>query len=225
MSSGKRARKDGNPENNSFQPILPKTNNQERYLQAIRQNNLVLATGPAGTGKSYIATAFAAEALFYRKIKKVFLTRPAVEAGESLGFLPGEIDNKYAPYLVPFKDILEEKLGKGFFNYCLRENLIEAVPIAYMRGRTFKDCVVIIDEAQNTTPTQMKLILTRLGENAKCIVDGDINQKDIHGKSGLEDALERLIKLQGVKHVDFTKADIVRSGLCQQLIEAYEHRD
>lgn len=225
MSSGKRARKQNittTTNTTSFSPIQSKTSNQEKYLQAIRQNNLVFATGPAGTGKSYIATAYAAEALYYRRVEKLFLTRPAVEAEETLGFLPGELDEKYAPYIAPFRDILDEKLGKTFVDYLIKTKQIEPVPIGFMRGRTFKNCIVLIDEAQNTTPTQMKLILTRLGENCKCIVDGDLQQKDITSTSGLEDALKRLQHLPQVKTIRFQRGDIVRSGLCQQIVEAYD---
>jgi phosphate starvation-inducible PhoH-like protein len=223
MSSGKRARKENTTTvQGSFTPIQPKTTNQEKYLQAIRHNNLVFATGPAGTGKSYIATAYAAEALYYRRIEKVYLTRPAVEAEEKLGFLPGDLDEKYSPYIAPFRDILEEKLGKTFVDYLVKTKQIEPVPIGFMRGRTFKNCIVLIDEAQNTTPEQMKLILTRLGENCKCIVDGDLQQKDISSISGLEDALRRLQHIPLVKTIKFQRSDIVRSGLCQQIVEAYE---
>lgn len=224
MSSGKRARRENSTTitQSSFIPIQPKTTNQEKYLQAIRHNSLIFATGPAGTGKSYIATAYAAEALYYRKIEKVYLTRPAVEAEEKLGFLPGDLDEKYSPYIAPFRDILEEKLGKTFVDYLIKTKQIEPVPIGFMRGRTFKNCIVLIDEAQNTTSEQMKLILTRLGENCKCIVDGDLQQKDISSISGLEDALKRLQHLPLVKMIKFQRSDIVRSGLCQQIVEAYE---
>lgn len=193
------------------------------YLDSIKRNQITFAIGPAGTGKSYIATSFAAEQLYYRKIDKLILTRPAVEAGESLGFLPGDLQEKYAPYLAPFRDILDERLGKSFVEYCIKTGTIEPVPIGFMRGRTFKNAIVIIDEAQNVTPMQMKLILSRIGENCKIIVDGDISQKDIDGDSGLEDAVHRLTHIAGVDVVRFFNEDIVRSGLCRKIIQAYDN--
>lgn len=206
---------------NGFDPILPRNYAQSAYIEAIRTQDIVFAMGPAGTGKSYIATAYAAEQLYYKKIDKFIITRPAVEAEETLGFLPGEIEDKYAPYLYPIKDILEKLLGKSYVEYCLKVGYIEAVPIAYMRGRTFENAICLIDEAQNCTPGQMKLILSRIGENCKFIIDGDITQKDIKGDSGLEDAVHRLEGIHGVEVVRFLTSDIVRSGLCKKIIQAY----
>jgi phosphate starvation-inducible PhoH-like protein len=229
MSTSKRARSSrssGTKEteyDSQFIPIQPRNFAQEMYLNSIRQNQITFATGPAGTGKSYIATAFAAEQLYYRKVSKVILTRPAVEAGESMGYLPGELTEKYAPYLAPFRDILDDQLGKSFVEYCLKSGAIEPVPIGFMRGRTFKNAIVLIDEAQNATPTQMKLILSRIGDNCKIIVDGDVTQKDITGLSGLEDAITRLSHISGVETIRFLNNDIVRSGMCRKIIQAYEN--
>lgn len=225
MSTSKKLRsKSSSPDQikiNGFDPILPQNYAQSAYLEAIRSNDIIFATGPAGTGKSYIATAYAAEQLYYKKIDKFIITRPAVEAEESLGFLPGELDEKYAPYLAPIRDILEKLLGKSFVDYCIKVGYIEAIPIAYMRGRTFENAICLIDEAQNCTPGQMKLLLSRVGNNCKFIVDGDITQKDIKGGSGLEDAVSRLEGIKGVEIVRFLTNDIVRSSLCKRIIQAY----
>jgi phosphate starvation-inducible PhoH-like protein len=224
-SSSKKARKVASNPNqiqiNGFEPIKPKNFAQSTYLDAIRRSDIVFATGPAGTGKSYIATAYAAEQLYYKKVDKIIITRPAVEAEETMGFLPGELEEKYAPYLAPIRDILDRLLGKSFVDYCLKVGYIEAVPIAYMRGRTFDNAIVILDEAQNTTPNQMKLILSRIGNNCTYIIDGDISQKDIQGHSGLEDAMKKLSGIPGVDMVNFFTSDIVRSPLCKKIIQAY----
>lgn len=203
-------------------PIVPKTDSQKRYINAIKSHQLVFATGPAGTGKTWICAALAAQALESKQIDKIIITRPAVEAGEELGFLPGEMEEKFDPYLRPFRDVLDERLGKSFVEYMIKMGRIEAAPLAYMRGRTFKNAYVILDEGQNTTPTQMKMFLTRIGENCRVIVNGDLNQKDIRGKSGLDDAIKRLGFIPSVRCVEFGKSDVVRSGLVQEIVEAYE---
>lgn len=203
-------------------PIEPLTANQGKYISAIKTFELIFATGPAGTGKTWICGALAAQALDEGVIDKIIVTRPAVEAGESLGFLPGEIEDKFDPFLQPFRDVLNERLGKSFVEYLLKTGRIEAAPLAYMRGRTFKRAFVILDEAQNTTPNQMKLFLTRIGHDCKVVVNGDTRQKDIHGPSGLDDAVKRVSHIPCVKVVHFTKADVVRSGLVQEIVEAYE---
>lgn len=206
---------------NGFDPIYAKNFAQSQYLEALRTNQITFAVGPAGTGKSYIATAYAAEQLYYKKIDKIIITRPAVEAEETLGHLPGELEDKYAPYLLPVKEILEQLLGKAFVEYCLNSGKIEAVPIAFMRGRTFDNAIVILDEMQNASPNQMKLILSRIGENCQYIIDGDETQKDIRGKSGLEDAISRLEGIKGIEVCRFLDADIVRSAMCKKIIQAY----
>lgn len=226
VNSGKKARKNESVETvpNRFNPIKPINSVQAEYLDALRLNDIVFATGSAGTGKTYVATAYAAELLYYRKINKIIITRPNVEAGPSLGHLPGELDEKYLPYLVPFLDTFYEKLGKTFTDYAVNKSKsIEAIPIGFLRGRSFKDCLVILDEAQNTTPGQMKLLLSRIGTNCKMIIDGDIRQTDIKGPSGLSDAINRLKHIEGIAVVEFFDEDIVRSKMCKSIITAYNN--
>lgn len=202
--------------------IEPMNESQKRYIAAIKSFTLTFATGPAGTGKTWICGALAAQALDSGEIDKIIITRPAVEAGESLGFLPGELEDKFDPFLQPFRDVLNERLGKSFVDYLIKTGRIEAAPLAYMRGRTFKNSYVILDEAQNTSPMQMKMFLTRIGYNCKVIVNGDMSQKDIRGDSGLDDAVARLAWIPTVKHVKFTKDDVVRSGLVGEIVKAYD---
>jgi phosphate starvation-inducible PhoH-like protein len=209
------------PKTKRVAPLAPKTENQDIYMRAIRTGKLTFGLGPAGTGKTFIAASMAADALKNRQIKKIILTRPAIEAGESLGFLPGLLEEKFDPFMRPFKDVLNERLGQGFLNYAIKDGRIEALPLAYMRGMTFKDCWVILDEAQNTTPTQMKMFLTRIGEGSKIIVNGDLSQKDIPGRSGLSDGVQRVAKLPDVRVVRFTRDDVVRDDLVQQIIDCY----
>jgi phosphate starvation-inducible PhoH-like protein len=203
-------------------PLVAQNDSQKRYINAIQNCQLVFGLGPAGTGKTYIAGACAAHGLENHKFERIIITRPAVDAGESLGFLPGEMDEKYEPYILPFRDVLYERLGKGFVDAMCRNGRIEAAPFAYMRGRTFKDAFVILDEAQNATPSQMKLFLTRIGEGSKVVINGDESQKDIEGKCGITDAVERLGDLGAVRVVRFGREDCVRSGLVKMVLEAYE---
>jgi len=203
-------------------PLEPRSETQKRYIAAIKSFSLVFGLGPAGTGKTYIAAALAAQSLQNKQVEKIIITRPAVEAGESLGYLPGEKEEKYEPWIAPFREVLEERLGKTFVEYLLREGKIEAAPFAYMRGRTFKNCFVILDEAQNATPEQMKLFLTRMGEGARVVVNGDESQVDLHGPSGLTDAVGRLRGLGSVKVIQFSRADVIRSKLVAEIVEAYE---
>lgn len=204
-------------------PLKPRTAAQKRYISAINNNMLTFGIGPAGTGKSYCAGALAADALESGTIERIILTRPAVEAGESLGFLPGDLDEKFSVYIDAFRDILNERLGAGTVNYCLRHGRIIAAPLAFMRGKTFQeDTFVILDEAQNTSPDQMKMFLTRIGENCKVVVNGDIRQSDLRGPNGLADAVERVEGLPGVYVHKFERQDIVRSGLVKDLIDRYE---
>lgn len=220
MSTSKKSR-NNKIQINGFEPITARNYAQSAYLDSLRHNQITFAIGPAGTGKSYIATAYAAEQLYYKKIDKIVITRPAVEAEEELGFLPGDLSEKYAPYLAPIRDIFDKLLGKSFVEYCLKSGSIEPVPIGFMRGRTFENAICLIDEAQNCTPGQMKLILSRIGENCQYIVDGDVTQKDISGESGLTDAIHKLEHLPGVEVITFLNQDIVRSGLCKKIIQAY----
>ena len=203
-------------------PLQARTEAQGHYIIAIESAQLTFGVGPAGTGKTYICAAMAAEALSEKRIEKIILTRPAVEAGENLGFLPGELEDKIDPYMAPFMDVLHERLGRGFTDYLLKTGAIECAPLAFMRGRTFKNAMVILDEAQNTTPTQMKMFLTRIGEGSKVVVNGDPAQKDIPGASGLADAIGRLESLNRVRVVHFGREDVVRSGLVQAIVERYE---
>lgn len=230
VNSGKKARKGQHSEQEfdvryRFNPIKPMNDIQADYLDALQENDIIFAIGSAGTGKTYVATSYAAELLYYKKIDKIIITRPNVEAGPSLGHLPGELDEKYLPYLVPFLDTFYEKLGKSFTDYAVNKSKsIEAIPIGFLRGRSFKDCLVILDEAQNTTPSQMKLLLSRIGTNCKMIIDGDIRQTDIKGPSGLEDAIYRLDGIPGVEVVRFDDEDIVRSEMCKRIILAYNNK-
>ena len=207
----------------SNQALQAKTLAQENYIKAIRQHCLTLGLGPAGTGKSYCAAALAGEALESGKIERIILTRPAVEAGEQLGFLPGSVDEKFAVYIDAFRDILNERLGAGTVNYCIRHGRIVAAPLAFMRGKTFdENTFVILDEAQNTSPAQMKMFLTRIGEDCKVVINGDIRQSDIRGPNGLSDAVDKLKGLSGVYIHHFDYGDIVRSGLVKSIIDRYE---
>ncbi len=204
-------------------PLSAQTPAQQQYINAIRNHCLTFGTGPAGTGKSYCAGALAAEALESGRIERIILTRPAVEAGENLGFLPGEVEDKYAVYIDAFRDILNERLGSGVVDYCLRHGRIVGAPLAYMRGKTFSNnTFVILDEAQTTTPAQMKMFLTRIGEHAKVVINGDIRQSDLRGPNGLEDAINKVKGLPGVYIHTFERGDIVRSGLVRKIMDRYE---
>lgn len=207
----------------SHRPLEAKTPAQRRYISAIKNNCLTFGIGPAGTGKSYCAAALAAEALENGRIERIILTRPAVEAGEQLGFLPGAVDEKFAVYIDTFRDILNERLGSGTVDYHLRHGRIVAAPLAFMRGKTFTaDTFVILDEAQNTSIAQMKMFLTRIGEDCKVVVNGDIHQSDIRRPNGLADAVKRVRGVPGVAVHRFDRDDIVRSGLVRALLDRYE---
>lgn len=207
----------------SQREVKPLTPAQVIYDAAIRGSLITFGIGPAGTGKTWLAATRAAEALSAGEIKRIVITRPAIEAGESLGFLPGELEDKYDPYFRPVRDALVEHLGSGALEYHLKTGTIEARPLGLLRGATFKDCWVIFDEAQNATVTQMKLFLTRIGENAKMIINGDPDQVDLPAgtASGLMDAVSRLSAVKGVDVVTFAEADIVRSGICREIVAAY----
>ncbi len=205
-------------------PIHPKTLGQKEYLAAIRSNAITFGVGPAGTGKTYLAVAMAVKAFKAKEISRIILTRPAVEAGEKLGFLPGDLQNKVDPYLRPLYDGLFDLLGAETFQRLVEKQAIEVAPLAYMRGRTLDDAFIILDEAQNTTPEQMKMFLTRMGTNSKVVVTGDITQIDLPDKtkSGLVDALKVLKGIQGIAQVQLTDKDVVRHRLVQQIVKAYE---
>ncbi len=205
-------------------PIHPKTLGQKEYLAAIRANSITFGVGPAGTGKTYLAVAMAVKAFKAKQVDRIILTRPAVEAGEKLGFLPGDLQNKVDPYLRPLYDGLFDLLGAEAFQRLQEKQAIEVAPLAYMRGRTLDDAFIILDEAQNTTPEQMKMFLTRMGANSKVVVTGDITQIDLPDKSrsGLVDALRVLRGIQGIAQVQLSDKDVVRHRLVQQIVKAYE---
>lgn len=205
-------------------PVKPKTLGQKKYTEAIRDNFIVFGVGPAGTGKTYLAVAMAVRALKNHDVTRIILTRPAVEAGEKLGFLPGDLQNKVDPYLRPLYDALFDMLGGEGFQRQLEKGMIEVAPLAYMRGRTLDNAFVILDEAQNTTPEQMKMFLTRLGSGSKMVVNGDVTQIDLaDGKrSGLNDATRVLKNIEGITHVRFTDKDVVRFRLVADIVKAYE---
>lgn len=204
--------------------VKPKTPTQLEYFNAILKHEIVFAIGPAGTGKTYLAVAFAISALRNKQVTKVVLARPAVEAGESLGFLPGDLSEKIDPYLKPLLDALEDMLPYEKLQNYLEKNIIEIVPLAYMRGRTLNNSFVILDEAQNATTTQMKMFLTRLGPNSKAIINGDVTQIDLPKKenSGLIQVEKILQGIEGVSFVYFNKSDVVRHRLVKEIINAYE---
>ena len=208
-------------------PIKAKTVGQMQYVDAIRKNTVILGVGPAGTGKTFLAVAMAVKALRAKETSRIILTRPAVEAGERLGFLPGDLQTKIDPYLRPLSDALFEMLGPETYQKYLEKGTIEIAPLAYMRGRTLDDSFIILDEAQNTTPEQMKMFLTRLGFNSKAIVTGDITQTDLPAgtKSGLAEAARVLANIDDIAIHHFTERDVVRHKLVQKIILAYEKYD
>src|SRR6266849_6218528 len=207
--------------------LAPKTVNQRRYLEAIERNDLVFGVGPAGTGKTYLAVAMGISALIAKKVSRIILTRPAVEAGERLGFLPGTLQEKVDPYLRPLYDALFDMLEQDKVEKLLERNTIEVAPLAFMRGRTLSDSFIILDEAQNSTPEQMKMVLTRQGFNSKMVVNGDITQIDLPGgkRSGLLDVIDVLKGVEGISFVHFDERDVVRHSLVQRIVKAYERHN
>lgn len=208
-------------------PIQGRSANQQKLVKAFQENDLTFALGPAGTGKTYVAIALAVRALKNREVRKIILSRPAVEAGEKLGFLPGDMKDKIDPYLQPLYDALEDMIPANKLREHMETNVIQIAPLAFMRGRTLSEAVIILDEAQNTTTHQIKMFLTRLGMNAKMIITGDITQIDLpHSQvSGLVQALKVLRDVPGIGKVQFDKKDIVRHHLVQRIVEAYEKHD
>lgn len=205
-------------------PIKAKTLGQKKYIDAIKKNTIVMGVGPAGTGKTYLAVAMAVQAFRDKQVNRIILTRPAVEAGEKLGFLPGDLQNKVDPYLRPLYDGLFDMLGTEAYNIYMQRGNIEVAPLAYMRGRTLDDAFIILDEAQNTTKEQMKMFLTRLGMGSKAIITGDVTQIDLPAgkKSGLVHAINILKDIDDLEIVRFTEKDVVRHALVQKIIKAYE---
>jgi phosphate starvation-inducible PhoH-like protein len=208
-------------------PIYPRSENQCRLVEEYKKNDMVFAVGPAGTGKTYTAIALAVKALKNREIRKIILSRPAVEAGEKLGFLPGDMRDKIDPYLQPLYDALEDMIPVSKLKEHMDNNVIQIAPLAFMRGRTLNDAVVILDEAQNTTPQQIKMFLTRMGSNTKMIITGDLTQIDLphHSGSGLLHALHILKGVKGIGFVTLEKKDIVRHKLVTRIVEAYEKHE
>jgi len=208
-------------------PIKSKTHGQRKYVSAIKDNDIVFGIGPAGTGKTFLAVAMAVTAFRDKQVNKIVLTRPAVEAGEKLGFLPGDMQNKVDPYLRPLYDALYEIMGTETYQKYLEKGMIEIAPLAYMRGRTLDDSFIILDEAQNTTPEQMKMFLTRIGFGSKVVVTGDVTQIDLPGdkKSGLKEVIKILKDIQGIEFIFLTEKDVVRHELVRKIIQAYERYD
>ena len=205
-------------------PIRGKTIGQRAYVNAVRSHELTLAVGPAGTGKTYLAMCLAVVALKNKEVERIVLTRPAVEAGEKLGFLPGDMSQKVDPYLRPLYDALYELMGTDAYQKLMERGTVEVAPLAFMRGRTLSDAFIILDEAQNATPEQMKMFLTRLGAGSRCVVTGDISQTDLprDKKSGLREAIEVLRGVSGIAVVELTAKDVVRHELVQRIVNAYE---
>ncbi len=208
-------------------PITGRTPNQQKLVEEFANNDLTFALGPAGTGKTYVAIALAVRALKNREARKIILSRPAVEAGEKLGFLPGDMKDKIDPYLQPLYDALEDMIPPMKLKEYMETKVIQIAPLAFMRGRTLNDAIIVLDEAQNTTPHQIKMFLTRLGMNAKMIITGDVTQIDLPRttSSGLVQALKVLRNVKGIGRVEFSKKDIIRHQLVQRIVEAYEHFD
>jgi phosphate starvation-inducible PhoH-like protein len=222
----KRLAEAGRPRTFGKKTVSPKSLNQRRYVDAIESYDMVFGIGPSGTGKTYLAVAMAVDALLSKEVSRIILARPAVEAGERLGYLPGTVQEKVNPYLRPLYDALYDVLDPDRVERYLEKSIIEIAPLAFMRGRTLNDAFVILDEAQNTTSEQMKMFLTRLGFNSKAVITGDITQIDLNGRrSGLIEAVEVVGKVPGISFVYFTERDVVRHNLVQRIIRAYEDFD
>ena len=211
----------------SGRPIKPRTENQKKLVEAFDNNDMIFAVGPAGTGKTYLSIALAVKALKEKTIKKIVLSRPAVEAGEKLGFLPGDMKDKIDPYLQPLYDALEDMLPQAKLQEMMEKHVIQIAPLAFMRGRTLSDAIVILDEAQNTTCAQIRMFLTRMGWNTKMIITGDMTQIDLprEQKSGLKEALNILSGIEGIEIVELNRKDIVRHKLVTRIVNAYEKYD
>lgn len=211
--------------NNKFAPMSAKTEAQKRYFNALANFAIVFGVGPAGTGKTACSVSHACQELHFGRIERIIITRPLIEAcNENIGFLPGTLEEKQSPYLVPVRAIMDKVLGKSTVDMHIKEGRIEGVPLAFCRGRTFDDAHIIVDEAQNTNPEQMLMILTRIGSNSKIFINGDSEQSDALGLNGLDDAIRRISWMPSVKTVEFSLDDIVRSYLISDIIKSYRHK-
>ena len=221
-------RKRANPEkefvNTQFRPISAKNEAQKKYLSAMGNFTIVFGLGPSGTGKSICSMGWALGELFFGRTERVIITRPAVEVGAGLGFLPGDQSEKFSPWIQPLTEISNKCLGKSHTEMLIKEGKLEAVPIPYCRGRSWDDSIILVDEAQNTTPKEMKMLLTRVGYGSKMIVSGDVSQQDLIGASGLEEAIDITSYIPSVKVVEFEIGDVVRSGICGEIVQAYYQR-
>jgi len=203
--------------------VTPLNQAQAEYLNSIETNTITFGLGPAGTGKTYCAVALAADKLYSKQINQIIITRPAVEAGEKLGYLPGELEEKYAPYLEPVKEIFISKFGKGWYESQIKHENIKAIPLGFMQGKTFDNCFVIADEMQNSTKVQMFMLLSRIGKYSTMVLNGSLGlQQMISGTSGLLDAVERLESVRGCSSYEFCSDDVVRSGMAKLIVQAYE---
>lgn len=224
-NSGKKARRitavaDTYKMYSDFKDVKPLNYIQETYLEAIKNNEIIFGIGSAGTGKTYVAASYAAGELFHRRVERIILTRPNVETGRGLGFLPGTLEEKYAPYLEPFDSVFHKSLGTGFYEYALKSKTIEPRPLGFMRGATFDNAIVLVDECQQMTKPEFQMLLSRIGKSTKIILSGDQDQSDI-ADSGLMDAVKRLEGIPGIEIVRFLDSDIVRSKMCKAIIMAY----
>jgi len=224
----KKSQKRGMAQTKGQQEVEAQSINQQKYLDSIFHNDITISIGPAGTGKSYLACYMATKALKKGVVDKIILTRPIVDVGgERMGFLPGDVDEKFDPYLRPFYDCFDEFIGGGKFKQLIREGIIQAVPLAHMRGTTMKRAFVLLDEAQNTNPVQMKMFLTRFGKDSRYVINGDITQTDLRSNetSGLSDAIDRIINIEGIGFIKFTLEDVVRHDLVRQILERYSDEE
>lgn len=224
-NSGKKARRvtavgDMYKTQSEFRDVKPLNYIQETYLEAIKNNEIIFGIGSAGTGKTYVAASYAAGELFHRRVERIILTRPNVETGRGLGFLPGTLEEKYAPYLEPFDSVFHKSLGTGFYEYALKSKTIDPRPLGFMRGATFDNAIVLVDECQQMTKPEFQMLLSRIGKGTKIILSGDQDQSDIPD-SGLMDAVKRLEGIPGIEVVRFLDSDIVRSKMCKAIIIAY----
>lgn len=219
-SSARRSKESTYVSNYAFKEVVPMNFIQGEYLESLKNNSIIFGIGSAGTGKTFIAASYAASEFFHKRIDKIYITRPNVETGRGLGFLPGTLEEKFAPYLAPFDTIFTKCLGKGAYESALKHKNIEPVPLGFLRGTTFENCIVLVDECQQMEKEEFKMMLSRIGKNCKMIFSGDAEQSDIQ-YSGLNDAVDRLDGIDGIGITEFLDEDIVRSKLCKAIIMAY----